>query len=342
MFQKAQRRSAKLRLALMGPSGSGKTYSALQVAKGIGGRIAMIDTERGSGSLYSDLAEYDVAELAPPFNPQQYVDAIKAAEEAGYDILIIDSLSHAWAGPGGILDIHDRVTKSVRNSFAAWREVTPVHNSLVDAMIASSCHVIVTLRTKTAYEVVNDGGKTKVQKVGVQPVQREGLEYEFTVVFDLSIEGHVANATKDRTGLFDGQFFTPDEGTGRKLLSWLNSGPSTVTGTQADLEGQAGVAEDQGASQPVPLSQQIPFESRSEKSGGFLVEHLHRMLEQLGLMDSLDLYYQYVCNRYNASDFDALTSKQLTEQLTMLRQCKEKKEKLKQFLDVLQQLKLAA
>lgn len=224
MFQKAQRTSAKLRLALMGPSGSGKTYSALQIAKGLGGRIAMIDTERGSGSLYSHLADFDVAELVPPFEPQKYVEAILAAEKAGYDVLIIDSLSHAWSGPGGVLDIHDRVTKSVRNSFAAWREVTPAHNALVDAMLASACHVIVTLRTKTAYEVVNEGGKTKVSKVGLAPQQREGLEYEFTVVFDLSIDGHVASATKDRSGLFDGQYFTPGVEIGTRLLDWLHTG----------------------------------------------------------------------------------------------------------------------
>ena len=332
MFQKAQRKSAKLRLALMGPSGSGKTYSALQIAKGIGGRIAVLDTERGSGSLYSHLFDYYVAELAPPFDPEKYVTVIKAAEQAGYDVLIIDSLSHAWAGPGGVLDIHDKVTKSLRNSFSAWREVTPQHNQLVDAMLASACHVIVTLRTKTAYEVVNDGNKTKVQKIGLSPVQRDGLEYEFTVVFDLSIEGHVANATKDRTGLFDNQYFTPDEKTGKKLLNWLNydsQSTSALTVTANPL--------------PLPITEDAPKpQPTQERPNSFLLDHLHRMLEQLGLMDQIDLYYLYVCSRYNTTGIESLSSQQLTEQLTLLRQCKEKKDKLKQFIDILNQQRDAA
>jgi hypothetical protein len=325
----------------MGPSGSGKTYSALQIAKGLGGRIAMIDTERGSGSLYSHLAEFDVAELVPPFEPQKYVEAILAAEKAGYDVLIIDSLSHAWSGPGGVLDIHDRVTKSVRNSFTAWREVTPAHNALVDAMLASACHVIVTLRTKTAYEVVTEGGKTKVSKVGLAPQQREGLEYEFTVVFDLSIDGHVASATKDRSGLFDGQYFTPGVEIGTRLLEWLHTGrpaaPKEKSPVAVGVEGLSGRNSGQEEA-PRPFGAVM----RGEQKNGFLLDHLDAMLNQLGLGPHAEAYHTYVCERYGVEGIGDLEAKQLAEQLNLLRQCKAREEKMAQFMEILEQHKKAA
>ena len=230
VFQRAQRKAAKLRLALCGVSGSGKTYSALLIAKGMGGRIAMIDTENGSGQLYSDdpkMPPYDAIELSAPYSPQRYIERIKAAETAGYDILIIDSLSHAWAGEGGILDIHDKVTKSSRsqNSFNAWKDVTPQHNKLVETIVSSNLHIIVTMRSKPFHVVVeNERGKSAPVKVGLAPIQREGIEYEFTVALDLSVEGHIASASKDRTSLFDGQPFKPQEETGKKMMQWLNSG----------------------------------------------------------------------------------------------------------------------
>ena len=233
MFRKAERRQAKLRLALCGPSGSGKTYSALLIAQGLapGGRVALIDTERGSGELYADLMEYDVSPLDPPYTPARYIELIREAEEAGYDVLIIDSLSHAWSGEGGILDMHDKATAASRsgNSFAAWREVTPAHNQLVDTLLAGNLHIITTMRTKTAYDLVDDGkGRKKPVKIGLAPVQRDGMEYEFTCVLDLSIEGHVATASKDRTRLFDGQHFVPTAETGEGLREWLESGKDPV------------------------------------------------------------------------------------------------------------------
>ncbi len=241
MFTKAQRTQARLRLAICGPSGSGKTYSALLLAQGLApdGRIAMIDTERGSGALYSHLADYDVAPLAPPYTPDRYIELIRHAGEAGYQVLIIDSLSHAWVGEGGILDMHDRATQASRsgNSFAAWREVTPRHNALVDALISADLHVIVTMRTKTAYDVTDDGsGKKRPIKVGLAPVQRDGLEYEFTVVLDLSVDGHVATAAKDRTGLFDGAHWVPVKATGEALRAWLDAGVDVSDASRQQLE----------------------------------------------------------------------------------------------------------
>jgi len=226
-FNKAVRKQAKLRLALAGPSGSGKTLGSLKIAQGLApsGRIAMIDTERGSGELYADVVAYDIATLAPPYTPDRYIALIQAAEAAHYDVLIIDSLSHAWTGLGGVLDMHERAAAAARgNSWAAWREVTPAHNALVEAMLGADLHVIATMRTKTAYEVIDSDGKKKPLKIGLAPVQREGMEYEFTVVLDLAMEGHIATASKDRTGVLDGQHFTPSIATGEALRHWLASG----------------------------------------------------------------------------------------------------------------------
>ena len=224
MFRKAERKKAKLRLGILGPSGSGKTYSAILISQGLGGKVALIDTENGSGELYSHLMEYDVATLTAPFSPEKYVQLIHGAEQAGYDTLIIDSLTHAWSGDGGVLDMHDKATAATRNSFTAWREVTPQHNALVDAILQSPLHIISTMRTKTAYEVTQDNGKAKVVKVGLAPIQRDGMEYEFTAVFELSIDGHIATASKDRTTLFDGRHFKPSIETGKELLDWLEAG----------------------------------------------------------------------------------------------------------------------
>ena len=231
MFRKAERKQAKLRLALCGPAGSGKTYSALLIAQGLapGGKIALVDTEAGSGELYADMTAYDVELLSAPYTPTRYIEIIDAAGASGYDVLVIDGLSHAWAGEGGILDLHDRAAAAIHNSFAAWREVTPQHNALVEAILAAPLHVIVTMRTKTAYEVIDDGkGKKKPVKIGLAPVQRDGLEYEFTIVMDLSIERHIATATKDRTRLFDGQHFVPTLETGETLREWLETGADPI------------------------------------------------------------------------------------------------------------------
>jgi len=246
-FHKAIRKQAKLRLALSGPSGSGKTYSALLIAQGLApeGRIALLDTERGSGELYSHLADYDIATLTPPYTPDRYIQLIRQAEQAGYAVLIIDSLSHAWTGQGGVLDMHEKAATAARgNSWAAWREVTPAHNALVEAMLGANLHLIATLRTKTAYDVTDDNGKKKPVKVGLAPVQREGMEYEFSLLLDLTVDSHIASAAKDRTSLFDGQHFTPGVATGAALLEWLDSGIDPVAASQTRLDAlKAGVAE---------------------------------------------------------------------------------------------------
>ncbi len=233
-FRKAEKRRQLLRLALDGPSGSGKTFSALRLAKGIcqhlGGnaRIAVIDTERGSSELYADRFDFDVLPLSPPHDPRRYVEAIRAAEQEGYQVVLIDSISHAWSGTGGLLDIKDRMAKGSRGGdFGAWRHVTPLHNGFVDAMLDCKAHMIATLRTKSAYEVEKDEktGKTKVRKIGMKPEQREGVEYEFTLVLDLYLPDHLADTSKDRTGLLDPRPpFLIDEALGVELAAWLGQG----------------------------------------------------------------------------------------------------------------------
>lgn len=225
MFRKAERKKAKLRLGISGPAGSGKTYSALLIAKGIGGKIALVDTEHGSGELYAHLVNYDVAILKPPFTPIRYIQLMKEAEAAGYEIIILDSISHAWAGEDGLLDMQSKVAKSSGNSYTAWREITPLHNQFVEAILQSPGHIIATMRSKVDYVLeLNDRGKQVPRKIGLAPIQREGMDYEFTTVFDLIQDSHLATVSKDRTSLFDGCPFTPTVETGKLLLDWLNRG----------------------------------------------------------------------------------------------------------------------
>jgi hypothetical protein len=225
-FHKATRTRSRLRLALIGPAGSGKTYTALRIAKGLGDKIALIDTERGSASKYSgDLLDFDVLELET-FAPKTYVEAIHAAEAAGYEVLVIDSLSHAWAGKGGALEMVDQAAKRSRsgNSFAAWREVTPEHNALVDAILGARLHVIATMRTKTEYVVEAVAGKRTPKKVGLAPIQRDGAEYEFDVVGDLNLD-HELVVSKTRCSALDGAVIRrPGEDVAEVLKRWLTDG----------------------------------------------------------------------------------------------------------------------
>ena len=224
LFKKAERKKAKLRLGLTGPSGSGKTFSALLLARQLGKKIAVMDSENGSASLYTHLCDFDVLELQAPYTPERFIEGIKAAEEAGYDVLIIDSITHEWSGPGGCLEINEKLAqaKYKGNTWSAWNETTPRHRRLLDTIISSSMHIITTLRSKT--ETVQGEGK-KVFKLGMKSEQRDGFEYELSVVLDITHGEHAAIASKDRTGLFTGKDPEPiTDATGKALLNWLNSG----------------------------------------------------------------------------------------------------------------------
>lgn len=226
--RQSERKKSKLRLAISGVAGGGKTYSALLIAFGITNdwsKITIIDTENNSADLYADLGNYNVIELSKPYSPEKYTEAISICEEAGDEVIIIDSLTHAWAGEGGLLDQKGRIEDKTGNGWTAWRTITPQHNRLVESILSSSCHVICTLRAKMDYvqEKDTNTGKTVIRKVGMGSIQRDGMEYEFTVFFDID-QKHVVESTKDRTKLFDGQHFVPTSKTGKILKDWLDSG----------------------------------------------------------------------------------------------------------------------
>ncbi|MDF5720197.1 MAG: ATP-binding protein [Rhizonema sp. PD37] len=226
MFLKAVKSQSKLRLALVGPSGSGKTFSSLAIATGLGQRIAVLDTEHGSASKYADKFNFDVVQLSS-FHPREYINVIQAASNANYDVLIIDSLSHAWIGKDGALEQVDRIAKKSQssNSFAAWRDVTPMHNQMVEAMLACKCHLIATMRAKTDYVLEpNEKGKMVPRKVGLAPIQRDGLEYEFDVVGDMNLENEMI-VGKSRCSALSGQIIAqPGLQLADTLKKWLLDG----------------------------------------------------------------------------------------------------------------------
>lgn len=225
LFKKAERKRAKLKIAGTGPSGSGKTYSLLMLAtglvKGTNQRIALLDTENDSASLYADRFDFDTVNIEPPFTAKKYTDVIRAAEAEGY-VLIIDSLSHAWAGEGGILDRKSAKDNQGGNSYTNWAQFTKEHEELKSAILYSDIHILASMRSKQDYVMEqNEKGKSAPKKVGLAPIQREGMEYEFTVVFDFAMD-HSFHVSKDRTGLFDGRIEKMKPSHGEELIAWLN------------------------------------------------------------------------------------------------------------------------
>lgn len=226
-LQKAKRKQVKLKIGLSGPSGYGKTYSALLLAFGMTNdwnKIAIIDTENNSASLYSHLGEFNVLTLNEPYTPERYIEAIRVCEQSEIEVLIIDSISQEWSGKGGCLEIHEQLG----GRFQDWNKVTPRHNSFLDAIIQSKLHVITTSRRKVDYSLDQDSnGRTKVMKLGTKEIQREGYEYEITVNFEFLNDKHLVSASKDRTGMFVGKpEFIINASTGKKLLDWCNQGTS--------------------------------------------------------------------------------------------------------------------
>lgn len=224
-FRKAARTQIKIKIAVSGPSGAGKTLGALALASGLGKKVAVIDTENGSASTYCDRYGFDVLELAPPFTSKRYEEAIDAAIEAGYDVLVIDSLSHQWAGEGGILSRKEEMDKRPgTNSYTNWATFTKEHTSFVSKVLHSPIHIIATLRAKQDYVLeTNERGKQQPRKVGLAPVQRDGLEYEFSTMFELQMD-HRASVSKDRTGLFADELVNLlDKSTATRIKGWLDS-----------------------------------------------------------------------------------------------------------------------
>lgn len=222
-FKKAEKKKSKLRLGISGPSGSGKTYSALRLAKGMELKTAVIDSEKGSASLYADKFDFDVLEISPPFTTEKYQEAISDAVKEGYELIVIDSISHAWAGEGGLLNQKEQLDARGGNSFTNWAKMTPKQEKFINAIVSCPAHIIVTMRSKQDYSISEEGGKKKIQKVGLAPVQRDGFEYELTTVFDIAIN-HDAETSKDRTGIFTDKIFRITEDTGKTMKEWLESG----------------------------------------------------------------------------------------------------------------------
>ena len=220
-LRKSERKQAKIKLALQGVSGSGKTYSALLLAYGITNdwsKIALIDSEQGSGDLYAHLGQYNVITLQAPYTPEVYIEAIEICEEAGMELVIIDSLSHCW---DYLIEFHSNM---VGNSFTNWGKITPRQNAFIDKILHSDCNIIATMRTKQEYVLNQKDGKTIPEKVGLKAVQRDGVDYEFTLVMEIDIK-HTATASKDRTGLFMGKpGFVITSETGKTILDWCNDG----------------------------------------------------------------------------------------------------------------------
>lgn len=220
-LQKVNRKKAKIKMSVQGPSGSGKTYSALLLAYGLCGdysKVAVIDTENHSSSLYAHLGNYNVLDLSDCFSPERYVEAIKFCEKAGMQVIIIDSITHEWEA---ILGVHALMPG---NSFTNWSKVSLRHNAFVQSLLQSPAHVIATVRSKQDYVLTEKNGKQVPEKVGMKAISREGIEYEFTIVFNLDMNNQ-AMVSKDRTGLFSKQpEFVITEETGKKILAWCNQG----------------------------------------------------------------------------------------------------------------------
>lgn len=238
-LQKATRKKSKLRLNISGPSGAGKTYSALLMAKGLVGqwsKIAVIDTENGSASLYDHLGDFQTVDLQPPFTPERYMEAIDLCLGAKMDCIIIDSSSHEWSGQGGCIEINEKLAQSKYkgNTWSAWSQTTPRHDAFVNKVLQCPVHIITCTRSKMETVMTDD---KKVKKLGMKDVQREGWEYELTVSLNLDRDTHTATASKDRTEVFEKMDpFVITEETGKLIRKWCESGvepPKPITVDEA-------------------------------------------------------------------------------------------------------------
>lgn len=229
-FKEAKRSDIRMKMALAGKSGAGKTLGALLIAKGIVSDITAVgvaQTESGRAQCYIDkVGKFKVMEMAPPFSPEKFIEVIDAAEKAGLKCLIIDSISDEWAGLGGALDMHSTISDTTKNSYTAWKKVTPKHDSVFNKILASPIHIICTVRKKTDYILEEQNGKKVPKKVGVKDIAREDTEYKWILQLDLDQEGNLAKASKDNTSLFqDKPPFKISEATGAAIRGWcLNSG----------------------------------------------------------------------------------------------------------------------
>lgn len=339
-IRQASRQKVKARIALAGVSGSGKTMSALLFAYGLVGnwsKIGLIDTEAGSGELYArssvpglhiTIGDYAYTSIEPPYIASKYEEAIKAMEAHGCEAIIIDSLSHAWAGAGGLLDKQGKLADRTKNTWSAWRTITPELNSMVDSILRSKAHIIVTLRTKADYaQSVGADGKVKVEKLGMAPIMREGIEYEFTCVLDIS-QDHIANSSKDRTGLYDGLYFKINPADGKKYLDWSNSGATPIERPPVERE------EPPAPSTPPPAKQQPrqdasaaaePEQHTSKVLSPAQVKYIGSQIKRLfidsGLGGTTEILNALICEKYgNVDTIEQIPMQKANEILVFLKE----------------------
>jgi len=298
VIKKAVKSMGRLRLALAGPSGSGKTLTAIKVASYIasrmGKRVLVIDTERASAAKYADLADFDVIELSETHHPGAYVEALKLAVESGnYAVVVIDSLSHAWVGKDGALALVDLAAKrsQSQNTYTAWRDVTPLHNALVDAILLCPIHVIATLRSKTEYVMeVNERGKSVPRKVGLAPIQRDGMEYEFDIFGDMDRDHNLMISKSRCFVLADKIINRPDEDFAKTVYAWLTEGqpiveaPATATAS-ADAEATEATAT---ASAPAALSFEGVMELERKRLGPEVFDSVLKLFGYAAYSDITD------------------------------------------------------
>lgn len=241
-FKKATKKQSRLRMAIQGPSGSGKTYSALRIASNLADKIAVGDTEYGSASLYASEFDFDVHEFRDNFHPDNAVSFLAEAAKAGYGAAIIDSVTHFWNGTGGFLELVDEDVRKQRarggrgDSFAAWKEVTPVYNKLVHAILASPMHVFICMRAKQEYvKDTDERGKTVVRKVGLAAEMRDNFQYEMTVEGMLDME-HNLVIGKTRCNAIDGKIYhKPGKELADTLKQWLEDGAPAERDPKAEF-----------------------------------------------------------------------------------------------------------
>jgi len=235
LYKLSKLAKVEIKLGLVGTAGSGKSYSALRLARGlvgVSGKIAVVDTENGSAKLYADLTPFFHCDIAAPFDYGKFTAAIREAESAGFDAVIVDSMSHLWSG---ILDFKTAIDKRGGNQYTNWSEPTKHFNDVMQCVLQSKLHVLCCFRSKTEYtlsEETNSKGRTVQipRKVGMGAIFRDGYDYEFSTLFELAAD-HTAMVTKDRTGLFTDKTFQITERTGELLASWL-SGANPVIGNE--------------------------------------------------------------------------------------------------------------
>lgn len=306
-FKKATKEQAKLRLALFGVSGSGKTYTALRIATGLGGKIAVIDTERNSACKYSDRFDFDVCDATKPS-----IENLKLLiEEAkDYDVLIIDSMTHAWIE---LLQEVERLakTKFGGNTWSAWSEGTPKQMSLINALLDFPGHIIATMRVETNWTTVtNEKGKVVPVRVGEAPKQGKGIEYEFDMLMQISPE-HDALVIKDRTGKYQDEVIQlPDEQFGKDLAEWLKDGKATE---KNDKKTQKKSQEVMLGEREVPfdenglISKSITPEEAVETSDGDIKDLFKKKCLEAGLLKE-DIKFFAKRNNIKANDVNSIIS----------------------------------